>query len=424
MSTQGRLKSASPAAERFGELLVKVSALLFAVAIPTSVALDNGAAALGLLGFLLLAFSGALSPLPPLRPLGFLLAAEVWHYLLNPGRIFKATDLKLYLLSYFVGFRCALERDFLKKVGYLLGFSTALMVLSQLFEAVTWQNVKHVDFSHLQLHTALIRAKGLLNHPLTTGGVLFTLFFLHLALYRLFKNRLFSIFSALALLGVVLSQSRSYWVGTFVFFAVLFLVSLLKAKYRRFAVVSLVLFGLFAISLFSIPQLRHRFESIGNTTTNGSNTDRLAIWTAYLTAFKRDYTLPDLLLGTGDRAEEIALKEGYEACLKFYPRKVCEGNGYVRRLHNGLSHNIYLKFLSKYGLLGLLAYLYFWGYALFENFRAFWQREKIIYLVFAAGYLGFLAAGFFENNFTDAEVQTAVLFSLGINYALLMRRSD
>jgi len=88
-------------------------------------------------------------------------------------------------------------------------------------------------------------------------------------------------------------------------------------------------------------------------------------------------------------------------------------------MHGGETHNIYLKYFSKYGLLGLFAFLLFWFYALYLNFKALLERRELLFAVFLAGYLGFLTAGLFENNFTDAEVQTAVLFTLGLNFALL-----
>jgi hypothetical protein len=38
--------------------------------------------------------------------------------------------------------------------------------------------------------------------------------------------------------------------------------------------------------------------------------------------------------------------------------------------------------------------------------------------------MGFMLAGFFENNFTDAEVQFLLLFVIGMNFALFGRRDE
>jgi hypothetical protein len=64
-----------------------------------------------------------------------------------------------------------------------------------------------------------------------------------------------------------------------------------------------------------------------------------------------------------------------------------------------------------------LGYLGFFGYVIAKNLRIF----KPYSLVFASGYLGFLSAGFFENNFTDAEIQYALLFTIAYNLSLLKR---
>jgi O-antigen ligase len=419
MKTQGDSLSSSRSVGKVAEQLFKLSALLFALAIPTSIALDNFAAAVAIVALILSLIFRVSLPLPPLKPLLFLLLTEVWHYLPDLKRTIKSTDLKQYLAAYFVGYKTGLERDFLKKVSLLLGVSTVISVLAQGFEAVFWQNVKHLNLHHLQLHHSLMRAKGLLNHPLTTGGVEFVLFFLHLALYQYFKEKRYLLFSLFALAGVVLSQSRSYWLGVFAFalFGTLLLLPL--KEFRRKAVLFLASLFLFTGAVLSFPTFKHRLESVTNLKSNGSNMDRLTIWRAYYYSFKSDYSPLDFLLGVGSEGEALALKHGKEACLAVYPKNYCENGRYLARMHHGLTHNVYLKYFSKYGLLGLFAFLLFWFYALYLNFKALLERRELLFAVFLAGYLGFLTAGLFENNFTDAEVQTAVLFTLGLNFALL-----
>jgi hypothetical protein len=39
-----------------------------------------------------------------------------------------------------------------------------------------------------------------------------------------------------------------------------------------------------------------------------------------------------------------------------------------------------------------------------------------------AGFIGIMAAGFFENNFRDGEVQTAILTAMGIALALIHKK--
>lgn len=406
----------------FGELLVKLSAFLFALAIPTSIALDNVAAGVGIAGLLILALTRALS-LPPIKHLLILLVAEIPHYLFQPKRLFKSTSLKQYLASYFVGFKAGLSKGFLRKVALLLGISTTALVLSLFFEAFTGQNIKHFDPQKLHLLHYLYRPKGFLNHPLTAGGVLFVLFFFFWALYSFFRERKFLLFSAVALLGVGVNQSRSYWIGLLVFLLFLTFGSLLKGQARKLAAAGLILIVATSGVLVAVPQLKKRIESVWDVKRNESNMDRLTIWLSYYYAFKRDYG-GALIYGKGDEAKGLALSHGREACLAVYPKRACQGRNYLYRLHGGETHNIYLKFLSKYGLIGLFAYLFFWGYNIYANISSFLRGRELFPLVFASGYVGFLAAGFFENNFTDAEVLTAILFVLGVNFALLSQRSD
>jgi len=80
------------------------------------------------------------------------------------------------------------------------------------------------------------------------------------------------------------------------------------------------------------------------------------------------------------------------------------------------NNQIYLYYLTHHGILGLLGYLLFWCYFIFLNLKNFQKTHNHIYLYFILSYLGFLVAGFFENNFLDAEVKFATMFFLGFNY--------
>jgi len=88
--------------------------------------------------------------------------------------------------------------------------------------------------------------------------------------------------------------------------------------------------------------------------------------------------------------------------------------------YEGLTHNLYLKFLTKYGIVGLVGYLLFWVYIFTFNIKKLKRtKDSLLVKAFLAGYAGFLVASFFENNFTDAEVQYTLFFILGLNFALL-----
>jgi O-antigen ligase len=408
--------------KKIGELLVKLSAVLLAVAIPTSVALDNVAVGIAILGIILLGVSKAL-PLPPLKPLLFLIAAQIPQLVAGNLSKIRNIDPKQYAISYIVGYVAGREREFLKKIAILLGISTIALTLALTLEAVTGQNIKHLNPEKLRVAKHLYRAKGFLDHPLTTGGVLFSLLIFHSAMLSYFREKKFAIFTLASLIGIVLTQSRSYWIGVAIF-SVLIIFSALKVpKFRKAAIAGVLLITAAAVPVAASPELKSRLISITDVKKNNSNKDRLTIWLSYYYAFKNDYSFTNFIFGAGERAKELAVKNGKEACLKIYSESACKGERYKGKVHGGTTHNIYLKYFSMYGIVGLIAYLAFWGFALWKNAKEFIEREELFPLIFLAGYTGFLAAGLFENNFTDAEVQTAILFTLGVNFALLSLRS-
>ena len=399
-----------------GKTLIVISTFLFALSIPISLAVDNIAAGIGLLGILLLALSKEFSPYPPVKPLFFLLVPEVLESILfYPKKLFK-TDFNLHLIPYYSVFRTVKEKsNCLFFVLYLLLFSTLILDVSVIFEAFTWQNVKHLHLSNLHFHMHPVRAKGFLNHPLTTAGVIFLLLTLFTAVFFQFKKKFFLlpvIFSSIAL---IFTESRSYWIGFIVF--ITFLVFLLRDKKVFILAFSLIFI---VLAFFQIPQIKGRFESIFNTKSNYSNIDRLALWKANISAYVKDYSFTQKLLGAGYEANKLAWKEFKKSFYSISPVKTSTDTQLKQHFHGGLTHNIYLKYLTKYGIFGFLGFLFFWISIFYYNFT-YTGSFKVFIKILTSGYLGFLAAGFFENNFCDAEVQFTIMFILGLNFALQQR---
>ncbi len=87
-------------------------------------------------------------------------------------------------------------------------------------------------------------------------------------------------------------------------------------------------------------------------------------------------------------------------------------------------HNIYLQNWLDFGLIGFAGYLA-WGVILLTQMgKSLWSQmidsyRNGILLGCLAGLSGIMVAGFFENNFRDGEVQTAVLVGMGIALAML-----
>ncbi len=401
--------------EIWGERLVVFSTFLFAISIPTSMALDNIASGMGFLGFLFLLISKKLSPLPSLKPLLFLLTPQLLEALLKfPAKIFK-TDFNLHLIPYFTVCRTLLKKEYLEKLLLLLAISSVVLSLSVIFEAFTWQNIKHIDWNSLSFHPNIVRPHGLFNNALTTAGVLFLLLTLFLGAFFHFRRPFYGTVSGFLFIALILNSSRSYWLGLLVFL-ILLVILVGREKRRVWIFVFLLTFvGIFALN---IPVVKERLKSITDTKTNRSNLARLMIWDSHIQAFVKDYSLTEKIFGAGYRADDYAwnrFRSSFEKVVGRIPQSEETLKSYF---FGGETHNIYLKFLTKYGVLGLLGYIAFWGIIFYENLRNKTKYDVLI-KTFVAGYIGFLIAGFFENNFTDAEVQFTLFFILGLNFALL-----
>ena len=400
--------------EVWGERLVVFSTFLFAVSIPTSMALDNIASGIGLLGLLFLLISKKLSPFPSLKPLLFLLVPQLLEALIKfPAKIFK-TDFNLHLVPYFTVYRTLLKKDYLEKLLLLLAISSIVLSFSVIFEAFTWQNIKHIDWSSLEFHADTIRPRGLLNHWLTSGGVLFLLFTLFTGAFLYFRKLLYLTVSIFLFVALIFDGSRSYWLGLGMFLILLVISIGKKRKEVWVAVLSLVFLGVLSVN---IPFVKHRFESITNTKDNWSNLERLMIWNSHFNAFIKDYSFTEKLFGAGYKADDYAWKRFSSSFEKITGKHSPSEKVLRSHFHGGETHNIYLKFLTKYGIVGLLGYIAFWGIIFYENLRNETKYDVLIKTLLA-GYVGFLVAGFFENNFTDAEIQFALMFILGLNFAL------
>jgi O-antigen ligase len=177
----------------------------------------------------------------------------------------------------------------------------------------------------------------------------------------------------------------------------------------------LAFIGVFALN---IPLVKERLKSITDTKTNRSNLARLMIWDSHIQAFIKDYSLTEKIVGAGYNADDYAWKRFHLSFEKVTGRIPQSEETLKNYFFGGETHNIYLKFLTKYGIVGLLGYIAFWGIIFYENLRNETKYDALIKTLLA-GYVGFLVAGFFENNFTDAEIQFALMFILGLNFALL-----
>ncbi len=399
-------------------IFLYVSAILLSVATPLSIALDHVAIAVGLLGLILSAKRIRLGDLD-LRVLavsgvGFLSSILS----LNPLRSLKKSHYLWHFLPYFILSR--LEREKIKTVIIVLGVSFIFSSLAVIFQAFTGIKINNVHLSQLQNFHFLstpVRAVGVFSAPLTTAGILapITLLFFSLSIFMRGVLRVFSVFVALiGFAALVVNFSRSYWIGSLV--AVLAM-PFFYFKKRSFAFVPIVAVAL-AFCLYQfVPSVNRRVNTIINYKRNVSAMDRIALWKAGLNLYKH-YNLKHKLIGCGS-GNLFKLLKPYlrESVIEVFGRKNI-GSHFFSSVHNE-----YLQILLKWGIVGLLVWLYLWGYVLYRNFVFLKRTDSEFYrgvvLGLTTGFLAFLVGGFFEHNVGDAEVIILIMFLLGINKNIL-----
>ncbi len=398
-------------------IFILLSAFLLSLSIPLSIAADHVAIAIGFLGLLLsykefkldrfdlkvlsVSFVGLVSSLLSARPLYSILKSHyLWHF-----------------LPYFILSRVGGKR--LKSIVVLLGLSSMVSALGVIVKAFTgFPPLKAFSHPHtikLFLHPVL--SSGFFTNHLTAAGIIGVIFLLF-ASYAVFcRDRVFELYSILVALvlftGLVLTFCRSYWIGVFV--AILLLPFIYRSRSSWF--VSLSLIAASMVLYLAVPSIQHRVATIVHFKKDGSSMDRIALWRAGLNMY-RHYSLKYKLIGCGSGNVYRFLKPYLIKSVKetFGSRNI------NAHLFSAL-HNEYLQILVKWGIIGLIVWLFLWGSVLWRNIvflkRAKEGFYKATVLGLTLGFVAFLVGGFFEHNVGDAEVIIMIMFLLGLNKAIL-----
>lgn len=278
--------------------------------------------------------------------------------------------------------------------------------------------------------TGVYMAVGNFSHQMTYGGVMLlaAVFLLGLGTARdsgsARLRALWTVSGALAALATLVSLARSAWLGALVGLLVLAMLRLPRRWSAALGTVAVVALAGYAALVASASLLPERFLSPDMPaivqrvlrTSPHSDVDRVRMWQSGLMAVQ---DRPWLGAGMG-RAGPV---------LPAYRQVIIQRYGYTYMLEAGEGlHDIYLQVTFELGLLGLAAYLAFWG-AIFA-----WSGKTLIALrpggpaarVSEAGLFrailqgavaalaGSMAAGLFENNAYDKEVQGVILLLMGL----------
>lgn len=263
-------------------------------------------------------------------------------------------------------------------------------------------------------------AVGAFSHHLTFGGVLILLFplFLAPAFSPTFSTRERSIFllgGSVILAALILSLGRGSWIGATFALLVMMLLLFFNKGMKFFLLGGLLLLALFSheylpfgMGNYLPPVVRHRVKIMFSPT---ANQDRLHMWEAGWNA-----VMDHPWFGIGPAMETIELTPYYRAMEKKY-------NMSIRHKPVTGVHNIYLQTWLNYGIFGLIGYCLWWGNLFWSGIQVLRNQlakksREYFYLTGAlSGLAGSVAAGFFENNFRDGEVQTTIFVVMGIALA-------
>ena len=154
--------------------------------------------------------------------------------------------------------------------------------------------------------------------------------------------------------GMYGNQSRGSWLFNMILIPIVSLPYLIK----RFVYVLAVLAALGGViwGFSTQPQYVARFESITNTTTDGSNLGRFEVWTSSINMFK-DHPVTGVGIGQWRTIYESSYRLPTE------------------NQHLYHAHNNFIQLLGEVGLLGLLGVLIFYGSIVVDNFVVWFKKR-------------------------------------------------
>ena len=154
--------------------------------------------------------------------------------------------------------------------------------------------------------------------------------------------------------GMYGNQSRGSWLFNMIMVPIVSLPYVMKRFIHVVAVLAVLGGVIWGFS--TQPQYVARFESITNTTTDGSNLGRFEVWTSSINMFK-DYPA----IGVGIGQWRTKYEESY---------RLPSENQHLYHAHNN-----FIQLLSEVGILGLLGVLIFYGYMVIDNAKIWYRRR-------------------------------------------------
>ncbi len=241
---------------------------------------------------------------------------------------------------------------------------------------------------------------GFLGGKLTYAGVISS--FSAILVEGILKGNYISLISfILFIITLALNTSRSY------IFGALFAGGLLSmVKFKKFAKLACIIVIIVTASFFLVSRTHRRFETTSLKNPDMSIKIRLNLWK---TGAKIVKTSPFTGIGfeTWHIMADSLIREYGTSLLQ----NTIKTDGTHSRAIKGHVHNTYLQMLLNGGFILFVFYLYLIFTMLKEGFFIEKEEDKLAYFFMITI---FLFAGFFEYNFSDAEVTHSVFFFTGL----------
>ncbi|MDY4921282.1 MAG: O-antigen ligase family protein [Phascolarctobacterium sp.] len=206
-----------------------------------------------------------------------------------------------------------------------------------------------------------------------------------------------------SLIGLIAGKSRGAWLTLAIILPLVSYRYVLKSK--KALAICLVIVLAIGAGFATNKQYKKRLLSIGNTTTNVSNADRIRVWQSCWHMIG-DYPVTGVGLG---KFKEAYTKGGYRL------------KSTVQDLPH--SHNNYLQLWTEGGTIGFIGFMAMSLFILLSNFKLWWQTKSPYYLMLWGPWLGFMIFGMFDLIIDHSAITKAWWFLLGA-WLVMAREKD
>lgn len=236
-------------------------------------------------------------------------------------------------------------------------------------------------------------------------AALFAAFYSYTETWKKYFSLLTAIFTVVV---IFISGARGAWVALAVF--TLFFVLLTRVNLKMIAAALVVMVALTAGAVAFLPWMQNHAATIIDI-RHRMNTERILMWESALQII-RDYPLHGI-------GQDIF---GYQYNTKYISPLAHERapEGHPEKGH-GHPHNYILKITSEGGIIGLSAFLIFYGYLVYRLWCMY--REEYGKEVIPCGmaglllFVGILAEGMTDTNMNQVPIMRAYWLSMGIYFA-------